>query len=178
MTASLSKLETFQCSSTLPNIKYNYEVLFMGQLYWLLPPATKFGQGYVFTGVCDSVHRGGVVCLSACWYNTPPQEQTPPSARRACWKIRSTRGRYASYWNAILFSYVSKYFVTNHHCKTQSECSDLENNINSLNYLQCAEAEQGCRKTSIINYAFNNQLLNVQLRSTLYSQDVRKGEPH
>ena len=26
----------------------------------LLPPATKLGQGYVFTGVCDSVHRGGV----------------------------------------------------------------------------------------------------------------------
>ena len=26
----------------------------------LLPPATKLGQGYIFTGVCDSVHRGGV----------------------------------------------------------------------------------------------------------------------
>ena len=25
-----------------------------------LPPATKLGQGYVFTRVCDSVHRGGV----------------------------------------------------------------------------------------------------------------------
>ena len=24
----------------------------------LLPPATKLGQGYVFTAVCDSVHRG------------------------------------------------------------------------------------------------------------------------
>ena len=44
---------------------------------------------------------------------TPPLEQTPPSRhpppsrqppqRRACWEIRSTRGRYASYWNAILF---------------------------------------------------------------------------
>ena len=33
-----------------------------GYAYWnavLLPPATKLGQGYVFTGVCDSVHRGG-----------------------------------------------------------------------------------------------------------------------
>ena len=27
----------------------------------LLPHATKLGQGYIFTGVCDSVHRGG--CL-------------------------------------------------------------------------------------------------------------------
>ena len=26
-----------------------------------LPPATKLGQGYVFTRVCDSVHGGGVV---------------------------------------------------------------------------------------------------------------------
>ena len=25
----------------------------------LLPPATKLRQGYVFTGVCDSVHGGG-----------------------------------------------------------------------------------------------------------------------
>ena len=25
----------------------------------LLPPATKLGQGYIFTGVCDSVNRGG-----------------------------------------------------------------------------------------------------------------------
>ena len=28
---------------------------------FLLPPATKLGQGYVFTRVCDSVHRGGVL---------------------------------------------------------------------------------------------------------------------
>ena len=27
---------------------------------YLLSPATKLGQGYVFTCVCDSVHRGGV----------------------------------------------------------------------------------------------------------------------
>ena len=33
--------------------------------------------------------------------DTPPGAYTP--RRRACWEIRSTRGRYASYWNAILF---------------------------------------------------------------------------
>ena len=38
----------------------------------LLPPATKLGQGYVFTGVCDSVHRGGVPA------QVPPQDQVPP----------------------------------------------------------------------------------------------------
>ena len=39
---------------------------------------------------------------------TPPREQPPgpgtPPQCRACWEIRSTCGRYASYWNAILFS--------------------------------------------------------------------------
>ena len=28
-------------------------------IFYSLPPATKLGQGYVFTRVCDSVHRGG-----------------------------------------------------------------------------------------------------------------------
>ena len=50
----------------------------------ILPPATKLGQGYIFTGVCDSVNRG--VCLSACWDTIPrsrhpPWEQTPPWSR-------------------------------------------------------------------------------------------------
>ena len=35
----------------------------------------KLGQGYVFTGVCDSVHMG--VCLSTCWDTTPPKDQAP-----------------------------------------------------------------------------------------------------
>ena len=38
---------------------------------------------------------------------TPPEPDTPPGTRHprlcsACWEIRSTSGRYASYWNAIL----------------------------------------------------------------------------
>ena len=43
----------------------------------LLPPAMKLGQGYIFTGICDSVHRGeclvwglpglgGPVCSGRC----------------------------------------------------------------------------------------------------------------
>ena len=38
----------------------------------------------------------------------PPQDHAPPPQDhaplqcRACWEIQSTRGRYASYWNAIL----------------------------------------------------------------------------
>ena len=45
-----------------------------------LPPATKLGQGYVFTGVCDSVHRGGE-CLTrypAGTRCTPPGSGTSP----------------------------------------------------------------------------------------------------
>ena len=41
----------------------------------LLLPATKLGQGYVFTRVCDSVHGGGSASVHAGIY--PPQEQTP-----------------------------------------------------------------------------------------------------
>ena len=130
-TASVICLHSsYQSSKTKFNIKY-FSIF--------LPPATKLGQGNVFTGVYDSVNGGGV-CLSACWdtttppeANTPgsrhrpgtdtpqkqtphgsrhPWEQTPPWSRhpleqtpppcRACWEIRSTRGQYASYWNAIL----------------------------------------------------------------------------
>ena len=40
---------------------------FSGAIYSgvFLPPATKLGQGYIFTGVCDSVHGGGVG-ITAC----------------------------------------------------------------------------------------------------------------
>ena len=63
----------------------------------LLPPATKLRQGNVFTAVCHSVHGG--VCHTP-WADTPPGRH--PRAVHA--GIRSTSGRYASYWNAILYS--------------------------------------------------------------------------
>ena len=87
----------------------------------LLPPANEVCEGYVFTCVCHSVHGGVSASMHA---GIPPQEQTPlqgadpPQSRHppradtsreqtpplcsACWEIQSTRGRYASYWNAIL----------------------------------------------------------------------------
>ena len=33
----------------------------------LLPPATKLRQGYIFTGMCDSVHRGGGAWSGGAW---------------------------------------------------------------------------------------------------------------
>ena len=77
-------------------------------------PQRSCGQGNIFTPVCHSVHRGGGV-LPKCMleYHTPP-EQTPPEQThppRADTpppgpdsSIRSTSGRYASYWNAFLYS--------------------------------------------------------------------------
>ena len=67
-------------------------------------PQTKFAKVmFLHLSVSHSVHRAGV-CLSACW--DTPRKQKPPGSRHplssACWEIRSTSGRYASYWNAIL----------------------------------------------------------------------------
>ena len=50
----------------------------------------------------------------------PPGKQTPPREadtplRSACWEIRVTSGRYASYWNAYLFLFQLPHsFPTNH----------------------------------------------------------------
>ena len=75
-----------------------------------LPPATKLRQGSVCTPVGHSVHGG--VCHTPL-ADTPlgrhcpsrhPPGQTPSPLRSACWEIRSTSGRYASYWNAFLLS--------------------------------------------------------------------------
>ena len=51
----------------------------------LLPPATKLGQDYVFTRVCDSVHREGVSAsvhagIPPPWNRHPP-DQAPPGSR-------------------------------------------------------------------------------------------------
>ena len=67
-----------------------------------LPPANEFCEGYVFTPVCQSFCPLFTV-------KSPPWEQTSPGSRHllhsACWEIRATSGRYASYWNAYLLSH-------------------------------------------------------------------------
>ena len=114
--------------------------IFSNDTVHIYRPQRSCGQGYVFTGVCDSVNRGGG-CLPQCMlgchtppdenpptWKTPPHGETPlrdgtpgmenpppggepsPPApgmenppREADSSIRSTSGRYASYWNAFLF---------------------------------------------------------------------------
>ena len=87
----------------------------------------SLGQGNIFAPVCHSVHRWGEgmpQCMlgyhhhpvppdhAPPWGHAPPTPAPPDHAhtppRRACWQIRSTRGRYASYWNAILFNIILK----------------------------------------------------------------------
>ena len=61
-------------------------------------------QSNVFTRVCDSVHREGLQhpLLSIQPPGlTPLPGQTPPAPRDG-----HCSGRYASYWNAVLFSHV------------------------------------------------------------------------
>ena len=50
-----------------------WKIHFCGSSAQLLPPATKLGQGYVFTGVCHSVNRG-----ESTWPGTPRTRYTPP----------------------------------------------------------------------------------------------------
>ena len=57
----------------------------VSQSKWLLPTATKLGQGNIFTSVCQEFcPRGEGVCLSACWDTPPPAlppgADTPPAA--------------------------------------------------------------------------------------------------
>ena len=62
-------------------------------VFWLsshLPPATKLGQGYIFTGVCDSVRGGGCLLWRGAW----SQGETPQDGYCCGW--------YTSYWNAVL----------------------------------------------------------------------------
>ena len=100
-------------------------------MFFLLPPATKLGQGYIFTGVCDSVHRGGCLLPGICSQGGAWSRGV--SAPEGClvWGVSVPRGsgpgrclvetpllgrlllwRYASYWDAFLLSVVLTYRVT------------------------------------------------------------------
>ena len=72
-------------------------------------PQTKFAK-VMFLHLSVILFTGGG-SLPQCMLEkqTPPQGAGPPGAESplhsACWEIRPTSGRYASYWNAYLFSF-------------------------------------------------------------------------
>ena len=64
------------------------------QMY-LLPPGTKLGQGYVFTGVCHSVNRGEYLTRYPPWTRyTPPGTRYTPQTRFTPWTRYTPRTRY------------------------------------------------------------------------------------
>ena len=72
------------CMSEWTRCKFFRNLLSIGEsikyrVVTFLPAATKLGQGNVFTGVCDSVHRGGVYASGTPPGRHPPG-QTPPRA--------------------------------------------------------------------------------------------------
>ena len=78
-------------------------------IFVFLPPATKLGQGNIFRSLCQEFCPQVGGCLG----RHPPREAdtpsreaaTPPQEADTTWEIRATSGRYASYWNAYLFSW-------------------------------------------------------------------------
>ena len=60
----------------------------------------SLGQGNVFTPVCDSIHKEGIVCPIAYW-DTPAPGQTPPQVD-TCWG-RHPPGRHplSDLWDAV-----------------------------------------------------------------------------
>ena len=96
----------FLCS-LLSNANVKYEHHYRPQRSW---GKVIFSQASVilFTG------RGLPQCMLG--YHTSPRDQAPPHRpgtprHRACWEILSTRGRYASYWNAILLFVATEPFL-------------------------------------------------------------------
>ena len=75
-----------------------------------LPPANEVREGYVFTDTprprADTPPEPTPPWgADPPWEQTAPETNTPPEdtpLRSACWEIRATSGRYASYWNTYL----------------------------------------------------------------------------
>ena len=105
-----------ECRSNFYNAKKNHHIT-GGHFYLykcaLLLPANEVCEGYVFTPVCQSFcSQGGSASVHAKIHtpfipradHPPPWSRPPLGAdtplRSACWEIRATSGRYASYWNA------------------------------------------------------------------------------
>ena len=114
-------------------------------------PQTKFGQGNIFSSGCQEFCSWGGLPQCMLGYDTPqkqtPQKQTPPRSRpppwkqsprkqtppeaepleadtplrSAYWEIRSTSGRYAFYWNAILLKMYLYWYNLLHHWNHEND---------------------------------------------------------
>ena len=93
------------CNTVRRNLRF---IPFLKSVYYR--PQRSCGKGNIFAPVCHSVHKGGGGGIPEGTETDPPPpgaDTTPPGTRpppqEADSSIRSTSGRYASYWNAFLF---------------------------------------------------------------------------
>ena len=98
--------------SILVKSTFHLSCLFMDAHF--LPPATKLGQGYVFTRVCDSFHGGSASVHAG--IPTTPGKETPPLARQTpmrsvCWEIRSKAGGMLPTGMQFLFLFIISLLV-------------------------------------------------------------------
>ena len=90
-------------------ISYNQEEInptnFPETLLQSLPPATKLGQGNIFRSVCQEFcPQGDMHGSGACMAGAGHAWQGACMVGGGVHGIRSMNGRYASYWNAFLFT--------------------------------------------------------------------------
>ena len=112
-------LRQYVCEATEVSTQASMRLVLTSHSINILVTATKLGQGNIFRSVCQEFcsQREGPASVNAGIADPPgadtPLGQTPhlgsrPTLRIACREIRPTSGRYASYWNAILFFYNSR----------------------------------------------------------------------
>ena len=89
----------------------------ISKIFFFTARKRSLGQGNIFSSMCqefcprggglaDQAPRGPGIPLEQSPQDQIPPDQPPPLCS-ACWEIRSTSGRYASYWNAILFGNIN-----------------------------------------------------------------------
>ena len=77
---------------------------------WFLSPATKLGQGNVFTGICDSVHGGCYPSMHCRWYPSMPCSRSLGGiVLRGAWSQGVCSGGVAFCYGLVVFCYAFCY---------------------------------------------------------------------
>ena len=71
------------------------------ELTMFLPPATKLGRGYIFTGVCDSVHGGEYLGRYTPRDQVHPLDQVPPRTTYTPWDQVHPLGPGTPPWDQV-----------------------------------------------------------------------------
>ena len=127
--------------------KYYPHFIACSLIQGLLPAATKLGQGNVFTGICDSVHGGGVSASVPPRADTP-QDQTPPPAYGQRAAGTHPTGMHSCF--CISFTFLKGYGC--HDYEIEMYCKHKKNDCDKPRWweelkLNCAETCGWCAKT-------------------------------